>query len=152
MYRITEPGFSLLAMGFSGAKWLEGLSWPDPWEPMRRYAGRTRRSDTGVFDCLIFFDISLIAFQSCRGGDPEARPVPHDMHRRHLAQADRHIASSLTLIERQRELIATLERNGRDSLAARARQLLALFEETLRLMQAHREMILRALSDRGIAN
>jgi hypothetical protein len=78
--------------------------------------------------------------------------VPHDMHRRHLAQADRHIASSLTLIRRQRELIARLERNGHDSLVLAARQLLALFEETLRLMQAHREMILRALSDRGIAN
>jgi hypothetical protein len=65
------------------------------------------------------------------------------MHQRHLAESDRHIAGSLDRIARQRDLIDRLEQGGHDS--AEARRLLCLFEETLRLMQEHREMILRAL-------
>ena len=66
--------------------------------------------------------------------------MPYDMLRRHLAQADQHIAASSHLIARQEALIAKLERNGHDASAAR--HLLALFQETLRQMQAHREMLL----------
>ncbi len=67
----------------------------------------------------------------------------NDMHQRHLAEADRHIARSLELIAKQQRFIDRLESNSCDSCDAR--RLLCLFEETLRLMQQHREMILRAL-------
>lgn len=66
-----------------------------------------------------------------------------DMHKRHVAEADRDIARSLELIARQRRLVERLEKGGVD--ASDARTILRQFEETLRLIRAHREMILRAL-------
>jgi hypothetical protein len=70
------------------------------------------------------------------------------MERRHLAQADRRIEEGGRRIARQALLIAKLERNGRDSTAAR--QLLTQFEETQRLMVDHRTMILQTLAQRSI--
>jgi hypothetical protein len=69
--------------------------------------------------------------------------VGDDMHQRHLAEADRYIARSLELIAKQQAFVERLENSGCDSFEAR--RLLFLFEETLRLMRQHREMILRAL-------
>jgi hypothetical protein len=74
-----------------------------------------------------------------RGG----RVVGDEMHQRHLAQADRHIAMGLAIISKQTALMDGLERSGQDS--TEARDLLTLFEEALRLMQEHRKMILLAL-------
>ena len=66
-----------------------------------------------------------------------------DTHQRKLAEADQLVARSLELIAKQQAFIERLESNGCES--CEARRLLCLFEETLRLMQRHREMILRAL-------
>jgi hypothetical protein len=49
--------------------------------------------------------------QPMRGG----RVVGDEMHQRHLAQADRHIARGLAIISKQTALIDGLERSGRDS-------------------------------------
>jgi len=65
------------------------------------------------------------------------------MHKRHLAEAERHIARSLVLIAKQRNLIERLKRDG--LYTCQARHILSLFEETLKQMHAHRELILRAL-------
>lgn len=62
-----------------------------------------------------------------------------DMHRQHLTEANRHIATGLDLIAKQRDLVDLLERDGHNS--SEAQKLLWLFEETMELMRAHRELI-----------
>jgi hypothetical protein len=65
------------------------------------------------------------------------------MHQRHLAEATRHVARGLELVAQQQDRVLRLERDGHD--ASQARDLLAVLEETPRLMQAHHELILRSL-------
>jgi hypothetical protein len=47
---------------------------------------------------------------------------------RHLAQAERHMVEGQTQVERVREVLARLKRDGHDT--RRARELLRSFEET----------------------
>jgi hypothetical protein len=56
---------------------------------------------------------------------------------RHLAEAERRIAQGEKTVARQREIIATLERDGHDVSAAK--QLLSVFCKTLELHRAERE-------------
>ena len=63
------------------------------------------------------------------------------MLKRHLTQAEEHIATGQKNIARQWELIAKLERNGHDS--AQARAILDQFEELQAMHLADRERILR---------
>src|SRR5262245_7155451 len=72
----------------------------------------------------------------------QGRLVGDSRHQQDLAEADRLIAASMGLISRQRALIERVEKDGFDS--TEARKLLRLFEETLELMQAYREITLRA--------
>ena len=50
-----------------------------------------------------------------------------------LAQAERHVTEAEARIARQREIIAELDRDGHERTAAKARQLLATFQQTLDL-------------------
>jgi hypothetical protein len=61
------------------------------------------------------------------------------MHLLRMAEADWHIAEARKRIAKQRALVETLAREGRDDPECRER--LLLMEEALRLMPAHRELI-----------
>jgi hypothetical protein len=67
------------------------------------------------------------------------------MLKRHLAEAEEHIAVGEKNLARQRELIAKLERDKHDT--AQARALLDQFEELQSMHLADRERILRELSE-----
>jgi hypothetical protein len=57
-----------------------------------------------------------------------------EMLKRHLEDVEERVAQDVPLVVEQRTLVARLEREGRDTEeAARARELLALLEESLRL-------------------
>jgi hypothetical protein len=56
-----------------------------------------------------------------------------------LAEADHHIASAETLIDRQTYLLAELERDGHNTETARA--LLEAMQQSLKQMHAHRVII-----------
>lgn len=59
----------------------------------------------------------------------------------HLAEAERHVAEGKQRIVRQREVLRELERDAHADAAARARELLAKFEETLALHTADRDRL-----------
>ena len=63
----------------------------------------------------------------------------------HLAQAERHVSEGEGHIARQREIVATLEHDGHDTVAARAT--LAQFEDVQRLHVADRDRLRRELSE-----
>ena len=63
---------------------------------------------------------------------------------KHLRRADVDIAEVRNRIERQAELIVRLEERGRDAVAARS--VLLTMRETLRLMEDHRELIMKELA------
>ena len=63
--------------------------------------------------------------------------------RKHLDDAHRHIAEGEAHIERQRELIRTLERDGHDT--TQAQSLLEQFEYLLRFHREDRDRISREL-------
>jgi hypothetical protein len=61
---------------------------------------------------------------------------------RHLAQADCHIAEAEDRIARQEQLIGRLAAAGLDT--SEAENLLEMLHQSLALVHAHRQMILRA--------
>ena len=63
---------------------------------------------------------------------------------KHPRRADVDIAEARNRIERQAELIVRLEERGRDAVAARS--VLLTMRETLRLMEDHRELIMKELA------
>ena len=63
---------------------------------------------------------------------------------KHLRRADVDIAEARNRIERQAKLIVRLEKRGRDAVAARS--VLLTMRETLRLMEDHRELIMKELA------
>jgi hypothetical protein len=65
------------------------------------------------------------------------------MERRHLAEANRHIADGQLRIEQFKSAIAGWERAGKNVVSSR--RTLALMEDTLLLMIEHRQMIVRTL-------
>jgi hypothetical protein len=65
------------------------------------------------------------------------------MEHRHLELANRHISEGRARIATQRARIALMERGGHDT--GLARDLLGHFKRTLKLMRAHRELILREI-------
>jgi hypothetical protein len=64
--------------------------------------------------------------------------------RQHLAIAERHVAQGEMTIKNQKGIIATLERQGQGSAAARA--ILDTFEQTQRIQQEHRDYLARLLN------
>jgi hypothetical protein len=60
-------------------------------------------------------------------------PMDQETLKRQLADVEKRVAQDVPLVVEQRTLVARLEREGRDTEAARARELLALLEESLRL-------------------
>jgi hypothetical protein len=71
--------------------------------------------------------------------------MDREMLKRHLAEAEEHIATGDKNIARQREVIAQLERDGRDT--ASARTFLHEFEQLQARHIAERERLLRELSE-----
>jgi hypothetical protein len=75
--------------------------------------------------------------------------MDQEMLKRHLAEAEEHIATGDKNIARQRDVIAQLERDGRDT--ASARTFLHEFEQLQARQQARhiaeRERLLRELSE-----
>jgi hypothetical protein len=63
---------------------------------------------------------------------------------RRLANADKHIVEGMRHIAQQKKLIQGMERLGRDT--SMSKQLLQTFEETVRLHNADRDKLLRALN------
>jgi hypothetical protein len=61
--------------------------------------------------------------------------------KRDLEDVEERIAEGVRLVVGQRTLVARLEREGRDKEVARARELLALLEESLRLHIADRHRL-----------
>jgi hypothetical protein len=61
--------------------------------------------------------------------------------REHLAEADRHIAEGQQRIAEQEARIAELQRDGHPT--AEAVEMLHKFKDTLRLMEEHRQIILK---------
>ena len=64
-----------------------------------------------------------------------------------LAQAERHVREAEERIGRQLEIIAELDRDGHDRMAAKARHLLAIFQQTLGLAHDH---LRRERRERGL--
>jgi hypothetical protein len=71
--------------------------------------------------------------------------MDREMLKRHLALAEEHIATGEKNIARQRDLIAQLEREGRDTASARI--FLREFEQLQALHIAERERLLSELSE-----
>jgi hypothetical protein len=71
--------------------------------------------------------------------------MDREMLKRHLAEAEEHIATDDKNIARQREVIAQLERDGRDTVSARS--FLQEFEQLQARHIAERERLLRELSE-----
>jgi hypothetical protein len=71
--------------------------------------------------------------------------MDREMLKRHLAQAEEHISAGDKNIACQRDLIAQLERDGRDT--ASARTFLREFEELQAMHRAERERLLRELGE-----
>ena len=69
--------------------------------------------------------------------------MDHATLQAHLAQTERHVAEAEQRIVRQREILRELERDAHADAAARARELLAKFEETLALYIADRDRLRR---------
>jgi translation initiation factor 1 (eIF-1/SUI1) len=67
-----------------------------------------------------------------------------EMELRHLELANRHIAECQQRIAEQKVRIARVERRGRDT--ATSNELLEVFQETLKQMMRHRDLILRELA------
>ena len=61
----------------------------------------------------------------------------------HLAKAERHVDEGHRHVAHQREIVASLERDGNDTTQARA--LLAQFEELQAMFIADRDRLLREL-------
>ena len=55
--------------------------------------------------------------------------------------AARHIAESEVRIARQKKLIEEMDRDDHPDAASRGRQVLAVFEETLRVLRRHAETL-----------
>jgi hypothetical protein len=90
------------------------------------------------------------AAKRCRSGYSPSRSTGDQMSDRtmlleHLAQAERHVAEGERDIARQREIIAELERDGRDTTLARA--LLEQFEEVELLHIEGRDRLRKELED-----
>jgi hypothetical protein len=66
--------------------------------------------------------------------------------REHLAQADRFIADCQNRIARQREIITTAYENGHPTDIPES--MLRVWEETLRQLEKHRELILARIDER----
>jgi hypothetical protein len=62
-----------------------------------------------------------------------------------LAMVSRHVTGGEQIIARQRELVAQLERDGRD--ASDAKRLLLQFQDAQSLHVAHRERLEKALAE-----
>ncbi len=62
----------------------------------------------------------------------------------HLRLAERHVADAIVHVERQRHLIEELQRDGHDT--APSRELLALFEDMLRLHVEDRDRLIAQLA------
>ena len=71
--------------------------------------------------------------------------MDQEMLKRHLAEAEEHIATGDKNIARQRDLIAHLERDGHDT--ASAKTFLREFEQLQARHIAERERLLRELSE-----
>jgi hypothetical protein len=69
--------------------------------------------------------------------------MDREMLKAHLEQAERHVSEGEQHITRQRELIAELERKGRDT--TRANELLCRFEEMLALHVHDRDRLRKEL-------
>ena len=65
----------------------------------------------------------------------------------HLELANRHVADGEKHVARQKQILAELEREGHDP--EQARELLAVFEETLAIYVADRERLERELASAG---
>jgi hypothetical protein len=63
----------------------------------------------------------------------------------HLARAEQHLAESDIHVQRQREIVARLARDGDAEELGRAQQLLARFEEMHATHAADRERVLQGL-------
>jgi hypothetical protein len=72
-------------------------------------------------------------------------PMDAERLRRQLGEADEHVAQGVRHVAEQWNLIMRLERQGRDTAAARA--LLALLEESRNLHMADRDRLLRTLKE-----
>ena len=59
----------------------------------------------------------------------------------HLIDAERHAADGERLLQRQRQIVAELERDRHENAAAQARQLLETLEETQRLHISDRDRL-----------
>lgn len=70
--------------------------------------------------------------------------MDREMLERHLAQAEKHIATGRKNLARQREVIAEIEREGRDTTEARVA--LNQFEELQAMHIADRDRIQRELA------
>ncbi len=68
-------------------------------------------------------------------------PMHPETLKRHLEDVEERVAQNVPLVIEQRTLVARVEREGRDTEAARARELLALLEESLRLHIADRDRL-----------
>jgi hypothetical protein len=66
-----------------------------------------------------------------------------DQERRHLAQADRHIAECKALIVRQQELVRRIAQRGQQT--DWAEDTLNALQSSLRAFEAHRKLIVSAL-------
>jgi hypothetical protein len=71
--------------------------------------------------------------------------MDREMLKRHLAEAEEHIATGDKNIARQRDLIAQLECDGHDT--ASAKTFLREFEQLQAMHIAEREQLLRELSE-----
>jgi hypothetical protein len=61
------------------------------------------------------------------------------LEQRHLQEAERHVAQGLEHIDKERRIIAELDRDGHDT--STARELLKTLEQSQRMHEEHRDHI-----------
>lgn len=74
-------------------------------------------------------------------GTPRALIIVTEREETPLEMSERHVEESEARIARQKALLETMERDNHPDTAARARHVLAIMEETLRLLRQHVEML-----------
>jgi hypothetical protein len=72
--------------------------------------------------------------------------MERELLKQHLVLAEKHIAEGIAHVERQRQIVEGLERDGQD--VGRSADLLALFEETLRTHIDERDRLVAELAER----
>jgi hypothetical protein len=121
---------------------------------LRLHASIRRQVKEGAKDPSLIASEALSDLQTSTGvshktGNGRRKPLilmERELLKQHLVLAEKHIAEGIAHVERQRQIVEGLERDGQD--VGRSADLLALFEETLRTHIDERDRLVAELAER----